>query len=136
MRAFVCLCAWCVCVCVCVRRVCVCEWCVCVCVCVPVVCVCVFFLYSQPTLTRGNNLLTECVIRNWSRWKRTYQPGISWAGVGNNYTHNTVSNAPHAGILGGGQGRVHGSIDLCGTLWYTGEFSRWLIFGNSRISVS
>ena len=57
----------------------------------------------QLSLTRGNNLLTQCLVTDWSRWKRTYQPGISWGGVGNNFTHNRLSNAPHAGILGGGQ---------------------------------
>ena len=57
----------------------------------------------QLSLTRGNNLLTQCLVTDWSRWKRTYQPGISWGGVGNNFTNNRLSNAPHAGILGGGQ---------------------------------
>jgi len=57
---------------------------------------------SQPSLISGNNLLMGCEIRDWSRWKRTYQPGISWSGVSNNYTHNSVYNAPHAGILGWG----------------------------------
>ena len=47
-------------------------------------------------------MLSACSIQDWSRWKRTYQPGISWSGVGNNFTHNTLFNAPHAGILGGG----------------------------------
>ena len=63
----------------------------------------VFSFSSQLTLTRGDNLLSECRIRDWSRWKRTYQPGISWAGVGNNFTYNHLYNAPHAGILGGGE---------------------------------
>lgn len=57
---------------------------------------------SQASLISGNNLLTECEIHDWSHWKRTYQPGLSWSGVGNNYTHNIIYNAPHAGILGGG----------------------------------
>ncbi len=56
----------------------------------------------QLSLTRGNNLLTRCTIHDWSQWKRTYQPGISWGGVGNNYTHNQIFSAPHAGILGAG----------------------------------
>ena len=65
---------------------------------------------SQPSLTRGDNLLTQCSIQDWSRWKRTYQPGISWGGVGNSYTYTTLSNAPHAGILGGGETIINTSI--------------------------
>ena len=49
----------------------------------------------------------ECVVSGntvtqFGLYKRTYQPGIHWAGVDNNYTHNTVTNGPHACIAGGG----------------------------------
>ena len=62
------------------------------------------YTYIKASLTRGNNLLTSSEIHHWSRWKRTYQPGISWSGVGNNFTRNSLHDAPHAGILGGGEG--------------------------------
>ena len=35
-------------------------------------------------------------------YKRTYQPGIHWAGVNNTYSHNVVSHGPHNCVLGGG----------------------------------
>jgi hypothetical protein len=44
----------------------------------------------------GNN------VHSFARWKRTYQAGIHWAGVGNSYSHNTVSDGPHNCFLGGG----------------------------------
>ena len=56
----------------------------------------------QKSLTRGNNLLTKSTVSHYAQWKRTYQPAISWEGVGNNYTYNSILNAPHTGILGGG----------------------------------
>ena len=40
---------------------------------------------------------------HYANWKRTYQPAISWEGVGNKFTYNFISHAPHTGILGGGK---------------------------------
>lgn len=60
----------------------------------------------QKTLTRGNNVLQNSLITKWSNWKRTYNPGLSWGGVGNTYRHNTIHDGPHAGILGGGEFNV------------------------------
>lgn len=57
---------------------------------------------DQKSLTRGNNMLRGCNIARWSRWKRTYQPAVSWGGVGNIYAENVISDGPHSGILGGG----------------------------------
>ena len=34
------------------------------------------------------------------------QPGILWAGVGNIYSFNHIHDAPHVGILGGGNEAV------------------------------
>ena len=33
-------------------------------------------------------------------WKRCYNPGLRWNGVGMNITGNTVSNGPHQGMWG------------------------------------
>lgn len=61
--------------------------------------------FLQSSLSPGNNLVTNCTVSDWSQWKRTYQPGLAWGGVGNNYTYLDISNGPHAGILGGGEHR-------------------------------
>ncbi|CAI8007342.1 hypothetical protein GBAR_LOCUS5158 [Geodia barretti] len=91
---------------------------------------------DQLSLTRGNNLLTQCLVTDWSRWKRTYQPGISWGGVGNNFTNNRLSNAPHAGILGGGNDclfEFNSLSDLCYEVTDSGAFytgRSWIDRGN------
>ena len=72
----------------------------------------------QKSLTRGNNLLTKSAISHYAQWKRTYQPAISWEGVGNKYTYNSVSYAPHTGILGGGMYvRVKTQLILVKLVW-------------------
>ena len=38
------------------------------------------------TLAAGNMYVTHNHIANFSLWKRTYQPGIFWQGVANNYS--------------------------------------------------
>lgn len=88
------------------------------------------------SLTPGNNLVTNSTISNWSQWKRTYQPGLSWSGVGNNYTHLTLFNAPHAGILGGGNDCIfeyNYLHDLCYEVTDSGAFytgRSWISRGN------
>ena len=54
------------------------------------------------SLTRGDNLVTHTEIHHYAQWVRTYQPAILWAGVGNVYSFNHIHDAPHNGILGGG----------------------------------
>jgi hypothetical protein len=58
------------------------------------------------SLTRGDNLVTRNDIHHYAQWVRTYQPGILWAGVGNIYSFNHIHDAPHVGILGGGNEAV------------------------------
>lgn len=53
-------------------------------------------------LIAGNMSVTANHISNFSLWKRTYEPGIFWQGVGNRYSFNTVENGPHNCVLGGG----------------------------------
>ena len=54
------------------------------------------------TLVRGNLSVSGNQVHSFARWKRTYQPGIHWAGVGNTYSRNTVTDGPHNCFLGGG----------------------------------
>lgn len=40
-------------------------------------------------------------------------PGVYWNGVGNNYSHNRVSNSPHVCFLGGGnEGQPYGGDNV------------------------
>eukprot|EP01084_Bolivina_argentea_P029312 54390_1 len=56
----------------------------------------------ESSLTRGNNVAINNHITYYSEWKRTYKPGISWKGVGNNVIKNYVGFAPHFGMSGNG----------------------------------
>jgi hypothetical protein len=43
------------------------------------------------TLERGNNRVTNCLIRSTNRWEKTYRAGIGIDGVGNVIDHNEIS---------------------------------------------
>ena len=54
------------------------------------------------TLTNGNCTVTRNNVTRMAQYKRTYQAGIHWGGVGNLYSHNNVHDGPHNCFLGGG----------------------------------
>lgn len=57
---------------------------------------------DRKTLTPANHLVENCHIFAYSRWNRTYQPGISINGVGNRVVHNLIHDAPHQAMSLGG----------------------------------
>jgi hypothetical protein len=54
------------------------------------------------SLSRGGLSVTGNAVSRFALWKRTYEAGIHWAGVGNTYSDNHVSDGPHNCFLGGG----------------------------------
>ena len=54
------------------------------------------------TLRRGGNTVSENTVHTFALWKRTYQAGVHWSGVGNLFIKNKVSAGPHNCFLGGG----------------------------------
>ncbi len=50
---------------------------------------------DRATLTPCGHTVENCRIHNYSRWDRTYQPGISLNGVGCRAAHNLIHDAPH-----------------------------------------
>ena len=54
------------------------------------------------TLRAGNLRVENNSVHHYAKWKRSYQPGIFWGGVGNTFKENSVSFGPHNGFLGGG----------------------------------
>lgn len=54
---------------------------------------------DRKTLTPGRNFVENCRIHNYSRWSRTYRPGVGVEGVGNRVSHNLIYDAPHNAIL-------------------------------------
>jgi hypothetical protein len=91
---------------------------------------------NTTTLAPGGNVVTRSTLSRYARTKRTYMPGIAWSGVGNNYTLNAMSYAPHVGMLGGGVSNafLNNTFDhLCYEVsdsgaWYSGR--SWTNRGN------
>ena len=54
---------------------------------------------DRKTLTPGRNFALNCRIWRYSRWDRTYRPGVSIDGVGNHIAHCLIYDAPHNAIL-------------------------------------
>ena len=53
---------------------------------------------DRKTLTPAGSFVENCHIYNFSRWDRTYKPGITISGVGNRVAHNLMHSAPHIAI--------------------------------------
>lgn len=91
---------------------------------------------NTTTLAPGGNVVTRSTLSRYARNKRTYMPGIAWSGVGNSYTLNSMSWAPHVGMLGGGVANsfLNNTFDhLCyetsdSGAWYSGR--SWTNRGN------
>ena len=61
---------------------------------------------DRKTLTPGRNFAENCRIHDYSRWARTYRPGVGVDGVGNRVAHCLIYDAPHNAILLGGNDHV------------------------------
>lgn len=61
---------------------------------------------DRQTLAAGGNFAVNNRIHDFSRWVRTYTPGIDLYGVGNRVAHNLIYDAPHTAIL------LHGNEHL------------------------
>lgn len=57
---------------------------------------------DRKKLTPAGNYAVNNHIRHYSRINKTYRPAIQMNGVGNYLAHNYIHDAPHAGILFGG----------------------------------
>ncbi len=91
---------------------------------------------DRETLTPANHFAENNHIHHFSRWVRTYQPAIRMSGVGNRISHNHIHDAPHAGVLFGGNehllefNEVH---DICQETGDVGAFymgRNWTMRGN------
>eukprot|EP01064_Diplonema_japonicum_P003712 TRINITY_DN12409_c1_g1_i1.p1 TRINITY_DN12409_c1_g1~~TRINITY_DN12409_c1_g1_i1.p1 ORF type:complete len:637 (+),score=79.85 TRINITY_DN12409_c1_g1_i1:79-1911(+) len=77
------------------------------------------------SLTRGDNVFSGNLVSNFSNWKRTYVPGISWAGVGNMFKNNIVRYGPHSGILGKGNDNIFENNLLQNLAYETLDTGAW-----------
>jgi len=91
---------------------------------------------NRGTLTPGNLNVNNNHIYQYARWVRTYNPGVYWSGVGNTVQENYIHDAPHNGILGGGNNCVFKGNhfkDLCYEVSDSGAFytgRSWIDRGN------
>ena len=61
---------------------------------------------DRKTLTPSGHVVENCHIHHYSRWDRTYQPGISLNGVGCLAEHNLINDAPHQAMNFSGNDHV------------------------------
>ncbi|GIX08076.1 MAG: peptidase [Candidatus Poribacteria bacterium] len=57
---------------------------------------------DRKTLEPGGHYVENCEIARYSRWCRTYRPAVGVSGVGHRVAHCRIHDAPHTGILFGG----------------------------------
>lgn len=80
---------------------------------------------QMKTLTPGHMYVRGNTIYNISRLVRTYNPAISWSGVGNVFSHNTISDLPHAAILGGGNDCIFEYNTIKRVLYESDDSGAW-----------
>ncbi len=61
---------------------------------------------DRKTLTPAYHFARDNHIHHYSRWVRTYRPAISVNGVGNRVSDCLIHDAPHTGILFGGNNHI------------------------------
>lgn len=54
---------------------------------------------TRASLTAAANFVRNCTIHHFGRWSWTYHPAVSVSGVGQQVTHNVLSEAPHSAII-------------------------------------
>lgn len=54
------------------------------------------------SLRKSHNIVQRSHLHHYARLCRTYTPGLAFSGCGHTFQHNVVRDAPHSGVLGGG----------------------------------
>jgi parallel beta-helix repeat protein len=76
---------------------------------------------DRQTLSPANLYIENSTILNFSRFTRTYAPGIAVAGVGNRVQGNHIYNAPHAAIIFSGNDHSISQNDISEVCKETGD---------------
>ena len=76
---------------------------------------------DRPTLTRCDHVVEDCDINDFSRTCRTYAPAVRVQGVGVTVRGCKIHNAPHAGVLYGGNDHLFESNEVWGILYESGD---------------
>lgn len=85
---------------------------------------------DRKTLTAANHSALNNDIHRYARWVRTYRPAISMNGVGNRIAHNRIHNAPHTGVLFGGNDHRLEFNEVFNLCWESGDVGAFYIGRN------
>jgi hypothetical protein len=61
---------------------------------------------DRPTLQPAGHSVTNCTIHSFAKVQWCYHPGVKIAGVGNTVMNNEIFDAPHQGVLVGGNNHL------------------------------
>ena len=76
---------------------------------------------DRRTLTPAGHYAENNHIHDFARFARTYRPGVGVNGVGNRVTHNLIHDAPHNGILLGGNDHLIEFNEIHSVCYETGD---------------
>jgi len=76
---------------------------------------------DRKMLTPAGNYACNNDIHHYSRWVRTYRPAVSVGGVGNRVCHCLIHDAPHVGILFGGNDHTLEYNEVHNVCYETGD---------------
>jgi len=91
---------------------------------------------DKPTLSPGRHVAENNHVHHYARWDRMYRPAVMVGGVGQRVAHNLIHDAPHAGIIYGGNDHLFEFNEIhsvcydsndCGAI-YAGR--SWTLRGN------
>ncbi len=85
---------------------------------------------DRKTLTPANHSAVNNDIYRYARWVRTYRPAISLQGVGNRIAHNRIHDAPHTGVLFGGNDHALEYNEVFNLCWESGDVGAFYIGRN------
>ena len=82
---------------------------------------------DRKTLAPGGHFAVRNHIHDFSRWARTYNPGVQMRGVGNRAVGNTIDHSPHNAILVGGNDHLIEGNDLHTIAMETGDVGAYYL---------
>lgn len=76
---------------------------------------------DRPSLRRADTTVEDCVFRDFGRIARAYAPAIRMEGCGITLRRCRISDAPHCGILYGGNEHLIDGCEICRVLQETAD---------------
>lgn len=76
---------------------------------------------DRRTLTRGDHVVADCTIHDFSRIGRTYSPGVRMLGCGNALRGSRIYDAPHSAVIYLGNDLLFENNEVWNVLWECGD---------------